>query len=376
MKPFDDSIPEEKEPSHLLLVSMLRQASSAPVQLTQEEQAQLFERVQHRLQSPDVASVTSDEQAARPTRATGSIPPKKPAAGPVAIRRGRSMVRFASMLAAVLVVAAIISASLLLFTHRPQQEGNSLPQSASAGPVGRVSVFSEAGGLQASMEITGAPYFLSELLQIDLTLTNHSQTTFMLDGRSSVTYSFCDVPALSVDATGGNAPFYTLPQMLDLPCPAPGFTQFKPGQTISLREYYVLSASGYVRLTEGASFLSKGVDSHGTTIITVGHSPLDGHWPTLQLNVNSHVPADRTLSFHMQGPHAFIDAPSAAQHHLLYEYNVSCQIAGGGEENGEFIWQPVQGNQVSEPGCSGTNVKWIFAFGAPGYAIVQDSYRS
>ena len=33
MKPFDDSIPEEREPSHAALVSMLRQASPAPVQL-------------------------------------------------------------------------------------------------------------------------------------------------------------------------------------------------------------------------------------------------------------------------------------------------------------------------------------------------------
>src|SRR5579863_2234185 len=168
MKPFDDSIPEEIEPSHAALVSMLRQASSTPVQLTAEEQAQLIERANQRLFSNDQAGSISEEQAVRPIEAVGSIPPKKPAARPFAIRRGNRVVQFASMLAAVLVVAAIISASLLLFTHRPQQVGTSLPRSAPVGPVGKVTIASEAGGLEASMEITGVPYFLSELLQVDL----------------------------------------------------------------------------------------------------------------------------------------------------------------------------------------------------------------
>lgn len=376
MKPFDDSIPEEIETSHAALVSMLRQAASGPVQLTGEEQAQLLERVHQRLLSTDQASSASEEQAVRPVEADDSTPPK-PAARPFAIRRAQRIMQFASMLAAVLVVAAFIGASLLLFTHRPQQEVvTSLPQGAPVGPIGKFMIASEAGGLEASMEITGAPYFLSEIVAVDLSLTNHSHTTFMLEGRSSVTYSFCDVPALSVNSSGGNAPFYTLPQMPPIPCPGPGSTQFKPGQTISLREYYVLSGSGHVKLTEGAQFLSQVVDSHGNISITVGHSPLDGHWPTIELNVNSRVPADRTLSFHMQGPHAFIDAPLAAQHHLLYEYNVSCQVAGGGGEIGEFIWQPIQGNEVSEPGCSGKGVKWIFAFGAPGFAVVSGNYSS
>src|SRR5579864_9041196 len=108
MKPFDDSIPEEIEPPHAPLVSMLQEASSHPVQLTVEEQTQLLERVHQRLQSPDLASSTGDEQAAG---ATGSIPPNKPATRSIAMRRGHRMWQFASMLAAVLVIAAISGAS-------------------------------------------------------------------------------------------------------------------------------------------------------------------------------------------------------------------------------------------------------------------------
>src|SRR5712692_4041877 len=114
MKPFDDSIPEEIETQH-----------AAPI--------------------------------------------TKLASRPFAVRRGKRIARFASMLAAVLVVAAIISASLLLFTHRPQGVVSSLPQSAPIGPVGTpVTVHTQAGGLEASMSLTSGPYFLSELLAVDL----------------------------------------------------------------------------------------------------------------------------------------------------------------------------------------------------------------
>ncbi len=378
MKPFDDSIPEEIETQHAIPASMLRHAYPLPVQLTPDEQAQVIERARQRLLLTDEGISAGEDQAAQPVGAVDSVSLRS-AAYPVAVRRGRNIVRIASMLAAVLVVAAIISASLLLFTHRPQQVASSLAQGAPIGPVGApVTVHSEAGGLEASMSVTPGPYFLSELLAVDLSLTNHRQTTLMLVGRSSDTYSFCDVSPLSVESMGESAPFYTLPQMIFIPCPPPGSTQIKPGQTISIREYFVLRGSGHVILTEGAQFLSRVVDSHGTTSITVVNSALDGHWPTMQLNVNSHVPADRTLSFHMQGTHAFIDAPLAAQHHLLYEYDVSCQDFPnqGDVEIGAFTWQPIHGNEVSEPGCSGKNVKWTFAFGAPGYAIVPGSYTS
>src|SRR5690348_10795768 len=110
MQPFDDSIPEELEPSQAMLVSMVRQASSSPVQLTGEEKAQLLERVQQRLHSSDPTGAASDEQAARSTGPIGvidSTPSQKPATRPFAIRQGNRAVRFANVLAAVLLIAAI-----------------------------------------------------------------------------------------------------------------------------------------------------------------------------------------------------------------------------------------------------------------------------
>ncbi len=176
MQPFDDSIPEEIEPSHAALVSMLRQASPAPVQLSAEEQAQLIERVQQRLQSPDPASDISEEQAAWPIGAIGSNLPKKPAARPFVIRRGNRIVQFASMLAAVLVVAAITGASLLLFQHHQTQLIGSTPGTIQP-PAGMVTVSSSAGDFEMMLSLTQGPYFLSELLAAQISLTNHTDKT-------------------------------------------------------------------------------------------------------------------------------------------------------------------------------------------------------
>src|ERR1700692_1556866 len=105
MKPFDDSIPEEIETQHAALVSMLRRAYPRPVQLTSEEQAQIIERASQRLLLPDQAVSTGEHQAVQPVGAIDSFPLKKPVANSPATRRGRSITRFARMLAAVLVVA-------------------------------------------------------------------------------------------------------------------------------------------------------------------------------------------------------------------------------------------------------------------------------
>jgi hypothetical protein len=178
MKPFDDSIPEEIETQHVALVSMLRRAYPRPVQLTPDEQTQIIERASQRLLLTDKAVSTSAEQAAQPVGTTGSISLKKPVAKPFAVRRRRRITRFASMLAAVLVVAAITGASLLLFTRRPQEVVSSLPKSSPIGQVGTpATVHTEAGGFEMTLSLTPGPYFLSELLAADISLTNHTDKT-------------------------------------------------------------------------------------------------------------------------------------------------------------------------------------------------------
>jgi hypothetical protein len=363
MQPFDDSIPEEMGPSHDALVSMLRQASSHPVQLSAEEQAQLLERVQQRLQSPDVAGSMSDEQAVGPT---ASIPPKKAAARPFAIRQGDRVVRFANVLAAVLLVAVIAGLSLLLFQHRQGVIiGSATP--STQPPPGMVTVSSSAGGFEMSLSLTQGPYFLSELLAAQISLTNHTDKTAYVG--IPFMGSACGY-ATGVQATGEDQPQFVIPISTDHSCPAGGSdTAIKPGQTLTVVKYLSLTNSGHLTLTAETQFYSSTGQPQGRFPNQIA-SPLDGHWPTMSIDVASKVPAGRTISYHRVGPRVFIDAPQPVQ----YLYAVSCSDSnndGGSTGTGNFGWEALTKNVVGEPGCPGKNVQWTFAFGLPGYGIVQ-----
>ena len=224
------------------------------------------------------------------------------------------------------------------------------------------------------MSLTPGPYFLSEMLEADLSLTNHSHITYSLAGAEVA--SRCG-SALTVDMMGGNAPYYTPPSVAIHPCPM-AMTILKPGQIIHLRLYLPLTASGHVILTEDAQFLTTAIDLNNGSITTPGSSPLDGHWPSILININSHVPSDRTLSFHRDGSHIFVDALQGTLPHLLYLYSVTCQDFQdqGGTFTGNGIWEPIATNELSEPGCPGKNARWLFAFSAVGYSIVAGSYNS
>ena len=368
MKPFDDSIPEETEAQHLELVTMLQHTYTKPVPLAPNEQEQIIAQVRERLLRIDqVDTQNEDSSSMQVGIADSTLRPS--VAFPGKTRSAGKIMRLVNTFAAVLVIGAIIGASVLLFTRHPST--STTPTVPAVGPVDTpVTVHTERDGLEASMSLTPGPYFLSEMLAADLSLTNHSHTTYSLGGAD--VESLCG-SALNIDVTGGSAPYYTPPPMFYPPIACPlTMTILKPGQTIHLRQYLPLIASGHVTLTEGALCLVK-VNGSGTTN---GPCPLDGYWPSIHINVNSRVPSDRMISFHRSGSHVFVDAPGGARSRLLYLYSVTCQDFRdqGGSGTGNFIWEPIPTNEVKEPGCPGKNVKWTFAFSAVGYSIVSGSY--
>lgn len=300
-------------------------------------------------------------------------------------RRGR-ILRFINTFAAVLVIGAIIGASLLLFRHQPQStSGNpAQPVSTPGVPVGSpiaphlVSVTGvySAGGLEARLTIMAGPYFLSELLVADITLTNHSHTTYQLQGVPKS--SPCD-QALWVNytLTGANTAHYSFPAYGNsMSCP---FTMslFKPGQAIAIRQYIALTDSGNILLSEEARFLVTKTTPNQGKSITDGPSPLDGKWPSLHITVASRVPSNRIITLHRLGSKVFVNAPVAARSHLLYQYAVNCQDFHdpGGTASGNYNWTPVT-TTIGEPGCPGKNEQWTYAVSAPGYAIVSGRYPS
>ena len=369
MKPIDDALPEEREPQHEELLPSLQRLYQQPVLLTSYEQAQAVARVRERLLRADTREEEMLNDDIQVTIV--DLPPQAPVPFAAKPHQGGHILRLMNTLAAVLVVGAIIGASILLFAHRSPKT----PVASPTNPIGSpVVVHTQANHLEASMSLTPGPYFLSELIAADISLTNHSHTTYTLAGVAAA--NPCG-QALYVPTTGGGAPHSLPPPMGIISCPG-SIMQFKPGQTIAIRQYIALTDSGSITLTLGARFLTvKTMDGQGDETITNGPDPLQGQWPSLRINVNPRVPANRKLSFQLRGTHVIVSGPPWALSHLLYIYNnVGCQDLHdqGSKGTGNFMWEPIATNKVSLPGCPGKNSHWDFAFGAVGYAMSIGHY--
>jgi len=357
MKPFDDMLPEEQEEQHRELITLLHQAYQQFHASTAGAQEQAIQRVGERLAMMEDRVALSEETLPGQLEMEQALL-REPES--VSHRRKRA-VHLLNALAAVLVVGLLIGGSIALFTNR-------LP-STTAGPVGSpVTVYAEAGGLEMSLSITPGPYFLSELILANMSLTNHSHTTFMLRGIESR----C-MPALRLYQTGGENPHYTVPlhgELVDFGCFAHAST-LEPGQTITNQQYEPLTSSGLVILTAQAQFLK--TEGGG---LTRGPSPLDGHWPSLQVQVASHIPSDRLFSLRLKGSQVFVDAPPNL--HLVYRFIESCVGNGLSPDVGSLTWDPISTRVLNVPGnlvgCPAKDVRWQYAVSAAGYAIVGGYY--
>jgi len=360
MKPFDDMLPEEQEEQHRELITLLHQAYRQSLASTASAQEQAIQRVGERLAMMEDNVALSEETLPGQLQVEQALLREPETVGGKPGRRKRTM-HLINTLAAVLVVGLLIGGSIVLFTNRSQ--------SITAGPVGSPgSVHAEAGGLEMSLSITPGPYFLSELILATMSLTNHSPTTFTLRGNENLCF-----PALRLYQTGGENPHYTIPlhgELVDPGCLARDST-LEPGQTITNQRYEPLTSSGLVTLTAQAQFLK--TEGGG---LTRGPSPLDGHWPSLQVQVASHIPSDRLFSLRLKGSQVFVDAPPTL--HLVYQFIESCVGAGLSIDVGSLTWDPISTRILSVPGnlvgCPAKDVRWQYAVSAAGYAIVAGKY--
>jgi hypothetical protein len=365
MKPFDDMLPEEQEEQHRELIALLHQAYHQSLAITASAREQAIQRVGERLAMMKDNDTLSAETLPGQLNMEQAVLREPATFGGRPRRRKRAM-HLINTLAAILVVGLLIGGSIALFTSRSP--------STTAGPVGTpATVDVEVGGLEMSLHVTPGPYFLSELVVADMSLTNHTHTTFMPQG---LTYTNPCSPALRLFQTGGESPHYTIPlhgEIVFFGCPfiPAGGTPFKPGQTITIQQYEPLTSSGHVILTAKAKFLK----TEGGKI-TQAPSPLDGHWPSLQIQVASHIPSDRLFSLHLKGSQVLVDAPPAL--HLVYRFIETC--AGMSIDVGSISWDPISTRVLNVPGnlvgCPAKNVHWQYAVGAAGYAIVAGKYPS
>jgi hypothetical protein len=376
MKPFDDSVSEENTPAYQDLTILLRQARPI-ASVTAEEQSQMLARVRARLhQTEDVSSEGASSTSENSKGVLQSFPLRRK----VPHRRLSRMRYTLNMIAAVLVVAVIAGASLWLFSsQRTDDLVMHIPTGALVGSIkAPVTVRSEAGGLEASLQVTSGPYFLSELLATTFTLTNHSNKRFFLPGSIDGSNPCEGTGLFHLAITGGSDPHYDFPisnTLVSCP-PNETITTVDVGKTLTTHGYILLTNSGQVALTSDAIFLiptnanhvTNGAQHHfSINGMTQGPGPLDGHWPIMQINVATKIPMDRTLSLRQQNSAVIINAPISAAQYLVYYYVVTCVGTMGTSAQ----WYPVTTPILHEPECSGANKHWTYAVGAPGYAIAS-----
>lgn len=365
MKPFEDILPEEEGND---LVELLQEEHPTPLDLTPTEQEQITRQVRQRLlQTPPDAVTDKEYEPGQVLMAPVSRPP--------ATRRQR-IVRLVSSLVAVLVMGVIIASAFLLFT--PHQTS---VIDATISPVrapGTTSV--QAGGFEMTLGITPGPYFIGEMLEVNIALTNHtSKTQWVNSPFSKSACGYTDgietqenlKPAFELPPTGHRCPFG-----------AAGHVQISPGQTLIAQKYFVLQWSGSITLTSAIGFLEPSKDQWYQPV----KSPLEGHWPKLHITVASQVPQDRQLTAHVTAPRVTIDAPAPARAHLQYLYDKVCTNATGSQPvpgpvpesdfTGNFGWESLPGTTLNLPGCSMKHIAWDYAIGAPGYAVVTGQAQS
>lgn len=341
----DDLVPEEKAQEYHRLLTAFRSASPRRVSITAEEQMQILARVRERLAQATSTSTLPD---------VSTVVPQRPFVAHIPMTHARKSTRFVSNLLVAVVVVGLILGSWALFGVHPFPNGTpASPIVSGSGPVAQT----QASGLQASMHVLiNGPYFLSELLPVDVSLTNHTHQTVVLEGINR-TADLCFSSTLMVQVTAGSNPSFTFPK-LEVVCAAPALaTEIKPGQTITIHQYIPLTKSREVTLTMGPS--SRHLSD-----------PLDGRWPTVHLQVNPQVPQDRALSLQQQQRQVIINLPAGAKAHLLYMQTITCESYY--DSRGDH-WAPLPITVLYEPACPTTHPHWKYIVSAPGYSIVSGS---
>ncbi|GCE15509.1 hypothetical protein [Tengunoibacter tsumagoiensis] len=360
MKPFEDILPEEEGN---YLVDLLQEEPRQLLELKPAEQEQIIQRIRERLLQTSLDALPEQEYDPGQFLMT-------PISRPPATRRQR-LTSLVSSLVAILVVGVIITSALSLFI--PQRTIMTGPP---AGPVqspGTTHV--QAGGFEMTLGITQGPYFLGEMLEVNIKLTNHtSKVQWVASPFSKSACGYTD----SIEMQENVKPAFELPPT-DHRCPsgAAGHLQILPGHTLSTQKYFVLQWSGSITLTSTIDFLEQNNDQWYQPV----KSPLEGHWPTLHLHVASQVPPDRLLTAHVTDKSITVDASPSA--HLQYLFGFTCTNGpGSGSENtdnygsGNYGWQPLKSTTVNRPACSMKHITWSYAIGVPGYAVATGNAQS
>lgn len=376
MGPFEDKLPAEQEDQVIPLIALLRQAYRQEPILSESDQQDAIKRVEERLSRASENIPLLVEQAPGKAGTGGAFLPESQNR----LIHQRPLTRVMSTIAAVLVVGVLIGSTVLLltqYTHLPKGRTTTLGLATPTSTPNSVDI--KWDGLEMSMKITPGPYFLGELLAVDLSLTNHTHPSLILSGNSDGSDAHpCSSYSLRPKLTGGTSPHYSLytkPVPFVYNCGVMGYgPALVPGKTIVDHFYVLLTSSGEVTLAGVAVF---------NTL-----SPLTGHLPTLHIQVAPQVPAGRMISLQRQGSEVMVRAPSGL--HLIGQTYILCQVSSTdrGTPGGYDYWQTLSTHALQRPECPDINgwvngqqvtthwtiVLWKYAIGAIGYEVAQGQF--
>lgn len=372
MKPFEDSIPEEQGEMQEALTALLRRAYRQE-SFAESVQRETIRRVGERLANLGESDSLLSEQQLRRTE-SAFFPQSQHK-----VYQYRPLRRVMNTIAVVLVVSILIGSTVLLLAQKMRAPARHPVLSKLASPISATdSVDVKWDGLEMSMHVTPGPYFLGELLAVDLSLTNHTHSPLILSGKndgSETPLSPCSSYSLHPMLTGGTSPYYSLYTKtihFVYACGVMGDgPAFIPGQTITDHFYTLLTSSGEITLTGVAFFAAS--------------SPLTGHLPALHIQVASQVPTDHMLSLQQQGSEVLVRAPTGLR--LVGQTDILCQVSSTdrGTPAGYNYWQPLTTHTLQRPTCPDINgwangqpvnthwtaILWKYAIGAAGYEVAQ-----
>lgn len=378
MKLPDDMLPEEQDPQFEELITLLRHVNLNPLLVGPRERTQILSRASVRL------FPTDPEVKDMPVPALSELGsfPIKPNILRDKPKRSRRLLQLLNMLAAVLIVVALVGSALLLLREHLTVTDDHPTATSSIGPVQTISAAqTRAQGLEMTLHIPPGPYFLSEWLPVKIFLTNHSQTPFMMLNSSNES---CPGSFMAV-MTGGESPYDTnlknnLAAMYM--CVRSTGNVLQPDETMTITYYYstlvALTSSGHVTLTAQAVFQKGFYNTNKQRVFhpDITASPFEGHSPSLHLTVQTQVPPGRSITVHFQQGQFIVEAPPAAQGHLIYIETSNCLPAGRGPS-----WKILPTTTLPPPDCgtstmNGTSTPnkllwWTYVVGSPGYAMVS-----
>ncbi len=212
-------------------------------------------------------------------------------------------------------------------------------------------------GVRFSVQVPRGPYFLGELLPVQVVLVNRgSRAIYYAEPRTQTSCA-----GGWVAATGGQAPFYPLPRLASPSCPVSRLSSLGAGQSLTRRLNVPLTASAGVTLS-AHGYLFRSPRWNDAPLFASG-------LPTLRLRVMPRAPRDRILRLSRVGRTISVSIDHGHVPSLLTMQQVDNPTVHGSTTVG--TWQPLSGHILLAPE-KGTI--WTVLVGAPGYRIAGAVY--